>query len=319
MIINHDSFIAIEEKNKQMKNLILIGLFIPCLLNSCNVSTSKQAGHQDKPGVTGNFEETINDTILHYWDNLNVSDTATLFRKEVGEQQLVDYLYLLNKTSAGSAHDGLITLLDKMLTNQALFDHFISLIEKYLDHPDSPLRNEEQYISVLEYCIKDERLDARYKIRSQYQLSMLYKNRLGHAAEDFNYSTPSADQGSLYKIDAPLTLLLFYDPDCENCRETISQLSNSKMLKAMQRKKELQVLAIYTADNLGLWKDYASSIPAEWINGSDKQQIHKQKKYDLRAFPTFYLLDKDKKVLLKDAYIDVVMDTLGTIANKKIG
>ncbi|RLJ79654.1 DUF5106 domain-containing protein [Pedobacter alluvionis] len=302
-----------------MKNLILIGLFITCLLTSCNVSTSKQAGHQDKPGVTGNFEETINNTIQHYWDNLNVIDTATLFRKEVGEQQLVDYLYLLNKTSAGSAHDGLITLLDKMLTNQALFDHFIGLIEKYLDHPDSPLRNEEQYISVLEYCIKDERLDARYKIRPQYQLSMLYKNRLGHAAEDFNYITPSANKGSLSKIDAPLTLLLFYDPDCENCRETISQLSNSKMLKAMQRKKELQVLAIYTADNLGLWKDYASSIPAEWINGSDKQQIHKQKKYDLRAFPTFYLLDKDKKVLLKDAYMDVVMDTLGTIANKKIG
>ncbi|MBC8986314.1 DUF5106 domain-containing protein [Pedobacter sp. N36a] len=298
-----------------MKNLIFLSLFIPYLLTSCNFSNSRQANRQEK-ALSGSQGATIYDPIHHYWDNLNVRDTATLFRKEGGEQLLVDYLFLLNKTSAESAPGGLNTLLNKILGNQVLFDHFIGLIEKYLYHPDSPFRNEAEYISVLEYCIKDERLGPQYKIRPQYQLSLLYKNRVGHAAEDFNYITPSVFKGSLYKINAPLTLLLFYDPDCENCREIIRQLSSSKILKSMQRRKELQILAIYTANDLRLWKDHASSTPAEWIIGRDMQQIQKQKKYDLRAFPTFYLLDRDKKVLLKDPYMDVVMDTLVSISNK---
>jgi thiol-disulfide isomerase/thioredoxin len=303
-----------------MKNILFLSLFIfvCCLLIFCSFFLSRQTNQQYTPNTADNSRKTINQTVQHYWDNLNVTDTATLFRKEASEQQLVDYLYLLNKASADSAHSGLITLLDKTLINQAIFNHFIGLIEKYLYYPDSPLRNEELYINVLEYYLQDRRLDAEYKLRPQYQLSMLYKNRVAHAAEDFNYITPSGDKGSLYSINAPFTLLLFYDPDCENCREIIRELSDNTMLKSMQQGKELQVLAIYTAGNVKLWQDYASSMPAEWVNGYDKQQINKQQKYDLRAFPTLYLLDKDKKVLLKDAYMDVVLDSLNMVAHKNL-
>jgi thiol-disulfide isomerase/thioredoxin len=302
-----------------MKNILFILLFIAFCgsLAFCGLLLSWQQEQKDTPAPVSNASKDINYIVHHYWDNLNVTDTTTLFKKEAGEQQLIDYLYLLDKVSADSAYRSLITLLDKTLTHQAIFDHFIGLMEKYLYHPESPLRNEERYITVLEYCIQDKRLEAPYKIRAQYQLGMLYKNRVGHAAEDFNYITPSGNKGSLYSANAPLTLLLFYDPDCENCREIITQLSNNPMLKLMQHEKELQVLAVYTADNMRLWQDYASSIPTEWTNGYDKQQINKQKKYDLRAFPTLYLLDKDKKVLLKDTYMDVIMNSLSIAAHKK--
>ncbi len=39
-----------------------------------------------------------------------------------------------------------------------------------------------------------------------------------------------------------------------------------------------------------------------WINGYDKElTVLERELYDLKAMPTLYLLDKDKKVLLKDA------------------
>ena len=39
-------------------------------------------------------------------------------------------------------------------------------------------------------------------------------------------------------------------------------------------------------------------------NGYDKKLVIKEKNlYDLKAIPTLYLLDKDKKVLLKDATV----------------
>ena len=258
----------------------------------------------------------MNHVLYQYWDHLNVTDTATLFKKQSGERLLVDYLYMLDHTSAALAHSGLATFLDKTLTSQAVFGHFSRLLEKYLYYPDSPLRNEELYIDVLAYYMQDERLDPVDKVKFQYQLSMLYKNRLGHTAENFNFVTPSGNKSNLYSINAPLTLLFFYDPDCENCRETIRQLSGNLMLKSMQDKKELQVLAVYTADNIKLWKDYASLIPSQWVNGYDKQQINKQKIYDLRAYPTLYLLDKNKTVVLKDTYLDLVLDNLHNVANQ---
>jgi hypothetical protein len=41
-------------------------------------------------------------------------------------------------------------------------------------------------------------------------------------------------------------------------------------------------------------------MPAEWIQGRDEYGLYKNNVYDLRAIPSLYLLDKDKKVLLKD-------------------
>ena len=42
-------------------------------------------------------------------------------------------------------------------------------------------------------------------------------------------------------------------------------------------------------------------MPAAWINSYDKSLDIKNKEvYDLKAIPTLYLLDKEKKVVLKD-------------------
>ena len=41
--------------------------------------------------------------------------------------------------------------------------------------------------------------------------------------------------------------------------------------------------------------------PKEWMcTYDDGQVITKERLYDLRAIPTFYLLDENKKILLKD-------------------
>ncbi len=50
-------------------------------------------------------------------------------------------------------------------------------------------------------------------------------------------------------------------------------------------------------------------MPDNWVNAYDeKLQISNEELYDLKAMPTLYLLDKEKKVLLKDAELkDIVL------------
>ena len=52
--------------------------------------------------------------------------------------------------------------------------------------------------------------------------------------------------------------------------------------------------------------------PKEWIcTYDDGQVITKERLYDLRAIPTFYLLDREKRVLLKDAPFRIIEAYLG--------
>ena len=47
-------------------------------------------------------------------------------------------------------------------------------------------------------------------------------------------------------------------------------------------------------------------IPTSWINGYDKDGKAKGSLYDFAAMPTLFLLDKDKRVLLKDVNLIIV-------------
>src|SRR5690606_22981267 len=106
---------------------------------------------------------------------------------------------------------------------------------------------------------------------------------------------------SLHDIDAHFTLLFFYEPGCSHCEETIVQFQNTSVLQNLVSQNRLKVLAVYTAGDHAIWKRYQSHIPKDWINGFDQEmRILSKALYDLKASPTVYLLDEDKKVVLKD-------------------
>jgi len=245
----------------------------------------------------------------HYWENMNVSTAYSVFSKEEIEQSFANYLSLLETVPAVEASAGLNGLMNRVVRKPALFRHFISLFEKYLYEPESPFKNEEWYITVLEYVVRSPKVDAVNKIRPQHQLQMLYKNRMGHIAQNFNYIDPAGKKGNLQSIRSKYTLLFFYDPDCEFCKATISRLKENKLLNDLQLvDKKLKVLAVYTEENSKLWLEHSGDIPAYWANVSDQRQITIHHQYDLKALPTLYLLDQDKKVLLKDVPLERIED-----------
>ena len=69
--------------------------------------------------------------------------------------------------------------------------------------------------------------------------------------------------------------------------------------------KELQILAIYADGNQEEWTKEKDYFPPTWINGYDHQdEIYTKGTYVLRMSPTIYLLDSEKKVILKDTKIE---------------
>ena len=75
----------------------------------------------------------------------------------------------------------------KTKVNKVVNRWFLQRLEHHLYEPDSSLRNDSYYISVLEEVLISGHLDGMMRIRPLYQLKMLKKNRIGIKAADFTF------------------------------------------------------------------------------------------------------------------------------------
>lgn len=243
----------------------------------------------------------------HYWDHFQFTDTSWLSQKELVEQAFVDFLQIRPYASAEAGEGGMIRFLDQALVaDSLLFAFFTELSAKYLYDPDSPMYDEETYIPVLRYICASPRIGILDKVRPQYQLEWALKNRVGSVAADFTYVLADGEKQTLSALPDGFTLLFLNDPDCERCQQMKQALEESALLWE-RLTGGLTVLAVYTGDEPDVWKQEWYS--ASWINGCDvRQGIRERQLYDLRVMPVLYLLDRERKVVLKNASVAAVED-----------
>ena len=102
-------------------------------------------------------------------------------------------------------------------------------------------------------------------------------------------------------------MLFFNNPDCADCISTKAFIAGSALFGKLLAAKRLTVVAVYPDDDLSLWKK--TTYPPAWINGSNPA-LSGARLYDLKAMPTLYLLDRNKRVILKDAPVERIEEWL---------
>ncbi len=254
------------------------------------------------PAMLTTNEQRTHFLATHYWNNYPFADTTLLNSSFDFEQIWANYINLLLCVDTKTAAESLKKTLKKASESKQVFTQFIEMSEKYLYDPNSPTRREELYIPVLETMIKSKVLTDTEKIRPQNLLKLAMKNRIGQRALNFTFTKQSGQTQTLYSVQAGYTLLLFYEPDCNSCTQAISELQQLETINAYTQNGTLKVLAIYAdEEEMEAWKKQLPSMPDKWTVGYDKGMIIKSNNlYDLKASPTMYLLDENKKVLLKD-------------------
>lgn len=291
-----------------------------CSCNSGNASHKESNVQQDTiksftlpaiPAMLTGPEQRADFLVKHYWDNVNFADTNYIHHVEVTEQAWADYCDILNHVPLQVAQEAIKKTMTQAEKEKKVYNYLTELADKYLYDPNSPMRNEEFYIPVLEAMVASPILDETEKIRPKARLELAQKNRKGTKAFDFTYTVASGAQSTLYKISADYTLMFINNPGCHACAEGIASIKNSAIINKLITEKRLKVLALYPDKELDEWKKYQTEFPAEWTNGYDKAQTLETKNlYDLRAIPTLYLLDKNKMVILKDAPIGAIEEYL---------
>lgn len=269
------------------------------------VTDQVQFPFPELPQVMTDPNERRSYLVLHYWDEYNFADTALLHRAEVTEQGVVNYIALLAEHPSDEEVKRALTAFCRQMTPHDEARSVLSgLMEKYLYDPQSPLRNDVLYVRFLDELLQcvPAGSDARRE-RWMFNRRLAARNNPGEAAIDFTYRLVDSRRGTLRATPtggSPL-ILFFYDPGCENCHATLLSLKADNRLAEAVAVGRVTVLAVYTEGDDAVWRSGLDEMPDGWIVANDDERVKQESLYDLRAMPSLYLLDADKRVLLKDA------------------
>ena len=224
------------------------------------------------------------------------------------EQMFSNWIAILERTDLKMAEKAISRAYNKALaceekdTSSNAFESITGLADKYLYDANSPARNEEYYLYFVRRMAEYKGYSPEVRARYAYYAENCSLNRLGTEATDFRFKDKTGKTHTLHGIKAPLTLLFFSNPGCEACMSIINMLKEEPQIAEKISSGELAVLNIYIDEDLAGWKEYMPVYPEEWYNGFDPDlAIRTDNLYNVRAIPSLYLLDQDKRVLMKDA------------------
>lgn len=175
---------------------------------------------------------------------------------------------------------------------------YASQAQKALYPPYSTLNGRIAYRLLLERLLQSGDDDVAL-LRYRYMYESLCRNNEGEEAANFVYYDADGNEYTLQSHRGQKTLIIFNDPECEECAALRRHIENKQELQGMSIDAATTVLVIYPDEPTDTWREAVSHYPASWIVGysEDVSDV-----YDLRTLPSTYLLDENHQIILRDAH-----------------
>lgn len=313
-----------------MVKKLLIALSILLALAACRRGGGGPAGPEYRPFPKTVAPAMVDDTAdrlsymaRNYWNEYfstpGVTDSAAIasVRTEDVELAFSTYLAILDMLPMDEAKKYITDLFGKVEAKQAedttslFYLRFTELVSKYLYDPNSPVRNEDYYLPFVEGLAASRFTGEDIRTAYEFEARMCAINQYGQQVSDFTFKDARGRVRNLHGIKADYTLLFFSNPGCESCQEIVSALVGFPDLEKWIADGRLAVVNVYIDREIDKWREYEPGYPRSWITGYDHNYVIREDiLFNVRAIPSLYLLDSDKRVLLKDAPTDRTLDML---------
>ena len=298
---------------------VLFAIALACRGGGENIA-DKQHRQFPLPVVPTMVDDADAYVLDNYWNGFfklkGVTDTAFIagIRDDEVEEALAVFLRLADaapKDKGQAAVARMFSLLEQAQaedTSSLLYLRMTELVSKYLYDPNSPMRDEDLYLPFVSGMAASP--FTRDEVRPGYMFEerMCRLNRYGTPATDFSFKDAKGHVRDLYDIKAAHTVLFFSNPGCTACKEIITDMTSRDYLEGCIASGEIAVVNIYIDREIEKWREYEPNYPRSWITGYDHKYIIRQNAiYNVRAIPSLYLLDADKKVVMKDVPTEKVL------------
>ena len=256
----------------------------------------------------------------HYWDNIVFNDNR-LLRTPFFENKLDDYF----KNYISREPDSIISEVQYMLTvAKTGKEIYPFLLFKFTNKYISPefMGQDKVFLHIYQnfFAKGDTTLLSEASKKSLRERAYsLMANQLGLPAPILVLNDLNEKRFALHNMKATYTFIAFWDPTCSHCKVEIPKLDS--IYKASWIKHDIKVIAVNTnAKEMTLWKEFIKDNKLDqWINAyQTDEDLNKEitegkpttirQLYDVFKTPTFYLLDKDKKIVAKNLSIEQFND-----------
>jgi peroxiredoxin len=262
----------------------------------------------------------------HFWDGISFTDER-LIRTPVLQGRFDRYYdEVLPQQS-----DSLIRYADKMLSaskpNEEMFKFVLSsLTDKYVN--PRYMGQDAVFVHLFEkYYLTGQAeswMNEKYRKFIYDRGYSLMANVIGKRAAELPMIDTTGKNFSLYAMQAPYTVLCFWDPTCSHCKEEVPRIDS--IFQAKWKKSGVKLVGIMTDGGKENWLKFIKDKNLkDWVHiyqtDATKDKIYKEGKagyrqlYDVYQTPMVYLLDKDKNIMAKKlTYLQV--DDFMDVKNK---
>ena len=116
--------------------------------------------------------------LMHYWDNMDFTDTARVADDAFMERHFARYLSAFPYASPDDARKAVAGLMKRAEADTAAYHRVMDVAERFLTSPNSSMRDEELYYLFLSAVDSSPFLDSDRRVRVRAQIEDVKKNRI---------------------------------------------------------------------------------------------------------------------------------------------
>lgn len=255
----------------------------------------------------------------HYWDNFDFTDNRLMYAP-IYEPKLNEYFNRLVLPIPDTVNAEADAILAKARKAPEIFKYTLYWLAHNAE-TSKVMGMDEVFVHLVEnYYMKGDAywLDSAGVARYEDRAQKIKPNVLGNVAPELDLQDIWTLQDvPLNKVEAPYTLVVFWQPDCGHCIKEIPQIDSlyNKVLK----QKGVKVYSVPTEGELTEIQKFVEKYDLkDWVNVVDAHNSSGYRtKYDVYSTPKVYLLDDHKKIIGKGLDHSNIMDVLEWTEKKK--
>jgi thiol-disulfide isomerase/thioredoxin len=257
----------------------------------------------------------------HWWDGVSFDDEQ-LVRTPFFEPKMEEYFKYYVVPEA----DSIIPEVNYMLlVARESPEMFKYLLGKFTDKYINPeyMGHEKVFLHLFDkfYSKGDtawlSAAQRKYIFERAYSLMA---NQLNEPAAELNMLDTTGKKTTLYGLKAPYTFVIFWDPNCGHCKETVPRIDS--IYQARWKGLGVKVVGVNVDEGaLDAWKSYVREQKlTEWVHIYEPKARREEEAkngvanfrqlYDVYKTPTLYLLDDQKRIIGKMLSIEQFNDVL---------
>lgn len=283
----------------------LIQIFALTIAAACSLSMTAQTAPADPnllvtmpspPDRLTTLTQRCNYIVDNYWKTFNPkSSFSSQGRLNHTLGTFFGFVPYSTADTVFMSIDGLLKQVAKAKP-QNLLD-LARMAEGWTYSDTAEVRSDELYFPFVEAVALNKKVKGAEKARFVYQYKQLLGSRLGQLAPDFEMTLRDGSKKKFSEVTPRHIILLFYDPDCDECRAAKTRLDADFTISTLIRRKQAAVVAVYTGDDPD-WAAASADLPETWVVGKAPEA---ETLYTMMAQPEiYYILGDTREIQAKD-------------------